>query len=114
MSRPTRPQCGGQAFTFAVANLGECAIPLARGDIVFAAGTIEIDTSTGRVTGAGNFEGVTQLSTQSDGGTGIMVISGVNVTVPAAPASTSSAATRSAFEVVFAYWKRPVSVTMAM
>src|SRR5918995_9494 len=31
-----------------------------------------------------------------------------------APASTSSAASRSAFGVVFAYWKRPVSVTSAM
>ena len=30
-----------------------------------------------------------------------------------APASTSSAASRSAFGVVFAYWKRPVSVTSA-
>src|SRR5215831_10235792 len=31
-----------------------------------------------------------------------------------APASTSSAASRSAFGVVFAYWNRPVSVTSAM
>jgi len=31
-----------------------------------------------------------------------------------APASTSSAARRSALAVVFAYWKRPVSVTTAM
>src|SRR5215471_6471584 len=31
-----------------------------------------------------------------------------------APASTSSAASRNAFGVVFAYWKRPVSVTRAM
>ncbi len=31
-----------------------------------------------------------------------------------APASTSSAASRSVFGVVFAYWKRPVSVTSAM
>ena len=30
-----------------------------------------------------------------------------------APASTRSAASRSAFGVVFEYWKRPVSVTMA-
>ena len=30
-----------------------------------------------------------------------------------APASTSSAASRSAFGVVFVYWKRPVSVTSA-
>ena len=29
------------------------------------------------------------------------------------PASTSSAASRSAFGVVFVYWKRPVSVTSA-
>src|SRR5215471_9755109 len=31
-----------------------------------------------------------------------------------APASTSSAASRNAFGVVFAYWKRPVSATTAM
>ena len=31
-----------------------------------------------------------------------------------APASTRSAASRSAFGDVFAYWKRPVSVTSAM
>ena len=31
-----------------------------------------------------------------------------------APASTRSAARRSAFGVVFAYWNRPVSVTRAM
>ena len=31
-----------------------------------------------------------------------------------APASISSAASRSALGVVFAYWKRPVSVTSAM
>ena len=30
------------------------------------------------------------------------------------PASTSSAASRNAFGVVFVYWKRPVSVTSAM
>src|SRR5579862_3734679 len=37
-----------------------------------------------------------------------------NTACTSAPASTSSAARRSAFGVVFVYWKRPVSVTSAM
>ena len=37
-----------------------------------------------------------------------------NTAWTSAPASTSSAARRSAFGVVFVYWNRPVSVTRAM
>ena len=47
-------------------------------------------------------------------GNGVDSYTSTNTLLTSAPASTSSAASRSAFGVVFEYWKRPVSVTTAV
>jgi len=81
---PPDAMCGGGAFEFDVANLDGCAIPLAAGNIVFPSGTVDIDTTTGVVIMPdGDFDGATALTTQADGITAIMVISGVDITIPA-------------------------------
>ena len=80
---PPDAVCGGGDVGFDVANLGACAIPMSAEPLVFPAGVVGIDTTTGTIDAGGSAVAADVLvATQLDGATPVMVIAGLDITIP--------------------------------